>query len=145
MKHGTLYELFTSPEGELFAIEDATSRFVREWRDMLTSSTPIRNCAGAAGGTGRSVRFAYEFPLSWETLEPTADASARHCGTCQRLVHLCRTRDEAEERARRGECITLASEEWVGLRREITSGCTGRPDPVAMWAERVFPEGPSVE
>jgi hypothetical protein len=144
---------------ELFAIEDALSRddfseraiaieraqailsrhrTIREWWAMLTRTAPIRNC-GSAPAAERPIRFAYECPRTWPTLEPTSDATARHCGTCAKLVHLCRSRDEAEERARRGECITLLSEEWTGLRQEMTSGWTGRPDPVAIWADRVFP------
>jgi hypothetical protein len=144
---------------ELFAIEDALlrdefserpeaiaraqailsrHRSIREWWGMLTRSTPIRNC-GSAPVAGRPIRFAYECLRTWDTLEPTNEAAARHCATCAKLVHLCRSRDEAEERARRGECITLVSEEWSGLSREMTSGWTGRPDPVAIWADRVFP------
>lgn len=116
----------------------AKSSFVREWWDMLTTSTPIRNC-GSARAVRPLVRFAFECPRTWESLEPTADSSARHCETCAKLVYLCRSRDEAEERARRGECITLAAKEWIGVSREMTRGWTGRPDPVAIWADRVFP------
>jgi hypothetical protein len=144
---------------ELFAIEDALlledyaerpaaiaraeallskGRFVRDWWDLVTKSSPIRNCGKGPEGV-RPIRFAYECPRTWETLEPTGDASARHCGTCAKLVYLCRSVEDAEAHARRGECITLSTQDWNGLRSELTSGWTGRPDPVAIWADRLFP------
>lgn len=144
---------------ELFTIEDALmsdepidretiiaraqailskGRRVREWWAAVTRSSPTRNCGSAPSGE-RPIRFAYECPRTWETLDPTDDPSARHCGTCAKVVHLCRSRDEAEARARRGECITLSSEQWNDVRQQMTSGWTGRPDPIAIWADRIFP------
>lgn len=144
---------------ELFAIEDAllsdepidrepiiaraqailvASRNVRDWWAAVRRSSPIRNC-GSASSSERPIRFAYECPRTWDTLDPTNDPSARHCGTCAKLVHLCRSRDEAEVRARRGECITLSSDEWTSVSQQMTSGWTGRPDPIAIWADRIFP------
>ena len=112
---------------------------VRKWWSFVARTASIRNC-GSAGATARSVRFAYECPRTWETLSPTDDPAARHCATCAKLVHLCHSREEAEDRARRGDCITLSTDEWGGICREMTSGYTGRPDPIAIWADRVFPD-----
>jgi hypothetical protein len=120
------------------------SRFVRDWWRIVTRTAPIRNCG--SGAEERSlVRFAYDCPRTWESLAPTNDAAARHCTTCERLVHLCGSKDEAEERARRGDCITLPAAEWTRISQELTQSCTGRPDPIAMWAERVFPDERSDE
>lgn len=145
---------------ELFAIEDvllrddfaereatiarareilSKSASLREWWRLVTRSSPIRNC-GSAGAVRRRVRFAFECPRTWEALAPTGDPSVRRCDGCEQLVYLCRTRDEAEERARRGECITVTASSWNMISSEVTGSCTGRPDPVAMWADRVFPD-----
>lgn len=114
------------------------SAFVREWWRLVTRTAPIRNC-GSGASEPRPVRFAYECPRTWESLAPTKDAGARHCETCSRLVYLCRSPDEAEARARRGECITISALSWTRLARDATSAYTGRPDPIAIWADRVFP------
>lgn len=42
--------------------------------------------------------------------------------------------------ARRGECIALTMSSWTRISREKTSCITGRADPIATWAERVFPD-----
>ena len=56
----------------------------------------------------RKPRFAFECPRSWESIDPTADATVRHCGTCDRPVHLSRDAREAEANARVGRCVALA-------------------------------------
>lgn len=115
---------------------------MREWWRLVTRTAPIRNC-GSARVARRPVRFAYECPRTWETLEPTPEDDARHCATCEKLVYLCHSREEAEERARRGECITVTFASWKDITNEITPRIgtyTGRVDPVATWADRVFPE-----
>lgn len=53
-------------------------------------------------------RFAFECPRAWESLDPTADAAVRHCGTCDRPVHLSRDAREAEANGRAGRCVALA-------------------------------------
>jgi len=113
------------------------SEKTRRWWKLVAQTASIRNC-GAAPEERGPVRFAYECPRTWEELTPTANASARHCGTCERLVHLCTSREDAEERARRGECITVPSALASAVARDLTSAVTGRPDAIAMWAERVF-------
>jgi hypothetical protein len=114
------------------------SSFVREWWRLVTRTSSIRNC-GKGPAEPRPVRFAYECPRTWDSLSPTGNEGARHCSTCERLVYLCRSRDEAEERAHRGECITIPGATWSAVAGNLTSAYTGRPDPVAIWADRVFP------
>jgi hypothetical protein len=117
----------------------ANSELTRQWWTVVTRTAPIRNC-GSAGDVRAPVRFAFECPRTWETLGATSDPSARHCTTCAKLVYLCRSREEAEERARRGDCITIDADSWTQISQRFVSSCTGRPDPIAMWAERVFPD-----
>ena len=161
------YRAFLAEQGddraELLAIEDALLRDdlpdraeklrraqailsqdgnVRYWWKLVTRTAPIRNC-GSARVVRAPVRFAYQCPRTWETLDPTPDDDARHCGTCNMVVYLCRSRGEAEERARRGECITVTSASWSEISTDVSppiGSYTGRVDPVAMWAERVFPD-----
>jgi hypothetical protein len=114
------------------------SAFVRDWWRLVTRTSPIRNC-GNGPAEPRPVRFAYECPRTWDSLTPTGDERARQCSTCERIVYLCRSRDEAEERAHRGECITVSGSTWSIVAGKLTSGYTGRPDPIAIWADRVFP------
>lgn len=132
---------FTEREAAIVRAEQilAMSARNRGWWSLLSRTSAIRNC-GSASGARPVVRFAFECPRTWESLGPTADASTRHCSTCEKLVHLCRSRDEAEARARRGECITIASSEWARISNAVVSSSTGRPDPIAMWADRVFPD-----
>lgn len=112
---------------------------VRRWWSLVTRTAPIRNC-GASNSTRPSVRFAFECPRTWESLTPTDSPAARHCGSCERLVHLCRSREEAEDRARRGDCITVSPSIMDAVERESIGAYTGRADPIAMWADRVFPD-----
>jgi len=116
----------------------AKSWSVREWWSFVTRTAPIRNC-GSSASAARPVRFAYPCPRTWSDLTPTEDAGARDCSTCARRVYLCRSADEAEERARRGECVTIPSTEWNRVASRATAYSTGRPDPIALWADRVFP------
>jgi hypothetical protein len=144
---------------ELFAIEDALLRddepgreaaiaraqeilaksaHVREWWRFVTRTSAIRNCGKGPRAFDR-VRFSFECPRTWESLAPTDEAGARHCDSCARLVYLCRSAEEAERRARRGDCVTLSASSWREHTSELTRSYTGRPDPIAIWASRVFP------
>jgi hypothetical protein len=127
------------PPGDPARVEAilASDEGVRAWWSVVSSTAPIRNC-GEAMIEATRVRFAYRCPRSWEGLAPTGDANARHCDTCLQLVHLCTSREEAELRARRGDCIAVPAGLAGEIARDVTRMITGRPDPVAEWAERVF-------
>lgn len=115
----------------------ARDESVRDWWSLVAVTAPIRSCGEAIAEVSR-VRFAYRCPRTWEGLEPTGEAGARHCSTCLQLVHLCTSREDAELRARRGECIAVPAALAGEIARDVTSMITGRPDPIAKWAERVF-------
>lgn len=134
-----LLAIEASAAGDRVRVEEILARdeSVRAWWAVVSSTAPIRNC-GAAIEEAARVRFAYRCPRSWEGLEPTETAGARHCTTCDRLVHLCATREQAEARARGGECIAVPAALAGEVARDVTSMITGRPDPIAKWAERVF-------
>lgn len=40
-------------------------------------------------------RFVFQRDRTWKSLTRTADSNVRHCGTCDRNVHLCATEREA--------------------------------------------------
>lgn len=102
----------------------------------------ILNCGFEdARREGPRVRFAYRCPKRWETLAPAdagESAAVRHCQRCDEPVHYCDTVAAATERALAGQCIAIP--------RHLSDGgvetlALGRPDPVAMWADRLFPLG----
>lgn len=66
---------------------------------MKTQQT-IRNCPLPV--------FSKQCPRLWEELTPTAEASVRHCGHCNRDVFFCSTDDETLTHARAGHCIARA-------------------------------------
>ena len=63
-------------------------------------TNPIRNCP---------VRFKTPCPRKWESLQPTADSTVRHCDVCHKKVHLCTTDASIMEHARQGDCVAWFS------------------------------------
>lgn len=102
---------------------------------MSAEFVSIRNC-GSAAREAPLVRFKFKCPRTWEGLDPGPDADSRHCGTCARLVYLCRTPDEAAARALSGDCIAVRSEmaerdgpgwDWATV--------VGEPSPKLRWVD----------
>lgn len=96
----------------------------------------ILNCGKGKDARPR-VRFAYACPKRWHTLRPTQDDAVRHCQQCNEMVYYCGDVATAAERARAGQCVAIPKELSDG---GVESLVLGRPDPVGMWAERLFPE-----
>jgi predicted amidophosphoribosyltransferase len=63
---------------------------------IVKTALTIRNCAGV---------FKKVCPQRWDQLTPTSADDVRHCGTCSRDVHWCRTDEETLAHARAGHCI----------------------------------------
>lgn len=110
---------------------------VRAWWRSVSVIAPIRAC-GSAAREEPEVRFAFSCPRAWEMLDPTGVPNVRHCTTCATDVHLSRSRAEAEERARRGECIAVPREIVGAVASEVTRFVTGHPDVAALWASKIF-------
>lgn len=105
--------------------------------NMLLRHT-ILNCGSAeARKEPPRVRFAYACPKRWETLAPaeSGSESVRFCQVCKEHVYHCDTVDEAGTRALAGQCIAIPKELSGGGE---TLAMLGRPDPIGMWAERLF-------
>jgi len=107
------------------------------WCFILRASA-IHNC-GAGHGAPPRVRFRLVCAREWATLAPTGEPGTRLCDGCGERVHRCTTGAEANARALRGECIAvdpgMAHDQVTGGRALMV----GRPDYLAMWAERLWP------
>lgn len=57
---------------------------------------------------GCSFLFAFRCPKRWENLRESRDPNVRHCDTCGKPVHFSSTIAEAQEHARRGECVAVS-------------------------------------
>lgn len=117
-------------------LQTRLSTIDREWWWLLQTSR-IHNC-GAATSKPPKVRFRLQCTQEWAGLQPTGDPNVRHCEKCERQVYRCSNEQQANARALAGECIAVAPEM---ARAQATDGpamFVGRPDFVAMWAERLF-------
>lgn len=105
-------------------------------RRLTVQRVDLFNC-GEQPGTDPVVRFAYECPQMWETLEPTEDAQVRHCPDCKEAVYLEQTVEGVEARARAGQCVAvpaqIAQQKLHSLHRPVV----GRPDPRQYWADEI--------
>lgn len=162
--HREAYRAFLASRGdvraELFSCEAALSedalpkeeraRLRARFTELLASKehadfwalvgrkSALRNCG--AGGVPGKVRFSFQCPERWETLDPTANPEIRSCPRCEETVRLCRTREEAESEARRGGCIAVSWALTEKVRHSLSLYVTGRPDPVKLWADAIFPD-----
>lgn len=112
---------------------------MRAFWDGFGSLAAIRNCGSAKLEPG-AVRFTYECPKHWSTLEHTHDAGIRRCSACSELVYLCKTREEVEARAREGACIAVTHQTQDRITTPLVAATMGRPDSVQAWARRLFPD-----
>lgn len=128
----------------------ATSRFraqFRTWRERLmhtdwwnvvAPAAEIYACGSADRNALRGVRFRFECPNSWETLEPTAEADRRFCSTCGEHVHWVDSLVRAETLARKGACIAVPAVLARAKADDLTRTMLGRPDWRSMWAAQIF-------
>ena len=86
------------------------------------------------------VRFRFECPNNWNTLEPTDQADRRFCPSCGEHVYFAESVSRAEQLARQGACIAVPAQLTDKLAKNLTEHCVGRPDWRKMWAERIFGE-----
>lgn len=97
----------------------------------------ILNC-GTARAERPRVRFAFSCPKRWNTLLPTEADGERHCQHCNERVYYCGDITTAANRALAGQCIAIPKELSDG---GVECEMLGRPDPVAMWGDRLFSDG----
>lgn len=129
------------------ASADATTRarfdvlgraFAPEWVRLMTRDS-LLNC-GKARGEPPEIRFAFVCERRWASLAPTEDAQIRTCDECRECVHHCASVREAEDHARAGHCIAVPARMAADAGGRDDSHITGRPDPAADWARRIFGE-----
>jgi hypothetical protein len=108
------------------------------WR--LVCTVPWVLSCGQAAAEPIAVRFAFECPRSWESLQPTRDPSVRRCDGCAQEVILCDSQAQAAQQALRGRCIAVPRALVAKVSRETTAHITGRPHVPTLWAARLFPD-----
>lgn len=106
-----------------------------ELANLLLRET-ILNCGDGMQESPR-VRFAYRCPKRWNTLLATDTDGVRHCQHCNERVYLCEDVKTAANRALAGQCIAIRKELSDG---GVESLMLGRPDPVEIWADHLFPD-----
>lgn len=133
-----------SEPGELPGREAMRARLVEllaevpaDWWQVVRPVQWLLSC-GQAAAEPIAVRFAFECPRSWESLEPTSDPSVRRCDGCSQEVILCGSQAQAAQQALRGRCIAVPRALAVQVSQEATVHVTGRPHLPTLWAERLF-------
>ncbi|HEY8377601.1 MAG TPA: hypothetical protein VIK91_13995 [Nannocystis sp.] len=109
-----------------------------DWVRLLTRAS-LLNCGRARDESPR-IRFAFVCERRWESLAPTGDVRIRACDECRERVHHCASVREAEAHARAGHCIAVPPHLVADAGGMNDRYITGRPDPLAHWARRIFGE-----
>lgn len=99
-----------------------------QWLRYIRRYTRVLNCGQLQDDAEPLVRFKYECPRSWESLQLTETPMERHCDACRRTVYLCTDTEQAENRARSGHCIAVPS----ALARKAESEAYERKVPKMM-------------
>ena len=110
------------------------------WWATVTGSPQVYQCGSAPNAQTPQVRFRFECPNNWNTLEPTDQADRRFCPSCGEHVYFADSVSRAEQLARQGACIAVPAQLTDKLAKNLTEHCVGRPDWRKMWAERIFGE-----
>jgi hypothetical protein len=98
-----LIRVLRSALGQDFDFDFATREALLEMINLhyLAIGAEIRNC---------EVRFRFECPRLWSNLQSTSNKLIRHCETCNQDVFYCHTKEELNERARKGQCVAIWDE-----------------------------------
>ena len=108
-----------------------------QWWALVRIDHPVHNCHRGES-EDPVLRFAYRCPLSWSWLDQTEEPNARYCTQCKHSVYHCASVEEAEERAKQGQCIAVSKATLHPLSQELTQMMVGRPDPIQLWGKRIF-------
>lgn len=114
------------------------------WWRLVQPAPQVFNCGSEAVRDGPArVRFTFECPRSWETMEPTGRQDVRRCDGCGENVYDCAEIGEAAVHAQLGRCIRVPREVTTPLYSQLTRMMLGRPDRPALWAAKLFPDDES--
>ena len=108
-----------------------------QWLEIVKQTARLLNC-GAGAAAPALVRFAFECPNQWETLEPTDAPGIRFCAGCRRKVYFCNSAAMAEELAQHGECIAVSRAVAGPVFAELSRNVVGQPEVGSLWAKKLF-------
>lgn len=111
----------------------------RDWWALVAPGPRIRHC-GSAADRPPPIRFAARCPMEWSQLERGGDPDRRHCARCDLAVYRIHSPEELRRRARLGQCVAVPAALASTEQHAATADLLGRPDPLACWARRVFPD-----
>ena len=106
----------------------------------------ILNC-GQGKQKSELVRFTYQCPKRWQNLQVTENDTVRFCNACQENVYYCTDKPQAEQHARQGHCIAIASELTTAVDEQyddpnfMTMGVIEiktRPEYSQAWGKDIF-------
>jgi uncharacterized protein (TIGR02996 family) len=106
------------------------------WR-LAATPIAVRNCGEKISDEPR-VRFAFECPETWASMQPTSDEKVRFCERCRASVVRCDSLAEAERHALLGACISVDARLTAQAHDRYCQMVTGRPDVNEYWARRLF-------
>lgn len=106
-----LIKALRSALGRDFDYDISTREAIFEMIELhyLATAAEIRNC---------DVRFRFKCPKQWSNLQPTSTKLIRHCETCNHDVFYCHTKEELNNRAKKGQCVAI----WDDYVEIITLG-----------------------
>jgi uncharacterized protein (TIGR02996 family) len=94
--------------GLLVSMAELERGLSEPWISALKRPARVLNCGGAGAADPR-LRFTFLCPNRWGDLTGPPGASVRFCGDCRRNVFMCSSVEEAEDHARKGDCIAISS------------------------------------
>jgi hypothetical protein len=112
------------------------------WWGVVAPIPQVYSCGSADTSLAPRVRFQFQCPNNWVTLEPTAQPDQRFCSTCGENVHWADSLVRAESLARKGACIAVPSALAHAKSDQLTGTLRGRPDWRAMWSNAIFGRHP---
>lgn len=79
----------------------------------------------------RNCTWTIRCPLRWDDLARTKRPDVRHCGECEREVHLVETDGELREAAARGWCVAARLQQGPGDSPDFPM-IVGKPDDIRI-------------
>ena len=135
---------FDLDESKVASLRDELRVLLTEVGSLWQSAVfplDIRNCGVPGPAADPRVRFDFRCARVWETLRATEAPDVRACDACAQPVYRCHTHEEADRRARRGECIAVDPALTASTEPPMEGLVIGMPrrlEENTSWSERLF-------